>query len=171
MTRSTAMIGREHERAAVLKYLCDDGESLVTITGVGGSGKTTLAQHVAAELTGIGVFSDGVYLVWLAGSRTAADVPLAIAEALNLALQGLRPALAQLIDALRNKSALLVLDNVEHLLGDEGSALIEMLQQILDSAPGVRMLATSRERLRLQAERVIPLAGLSVPATESGPRL
>jgi predicted ATPase/DNA-binding CsgD family transcriptional regulator/DNA-binding XRE family transcriptional regulator len=166
------LIGRETERAAVLQHLREAGRRLVTVTGPGGIGKTSLALQVAADLAAESTFVDGVSVAWLASVATAADVLLAIAEALGMPMQGSRPILDQLMAALRERSLLLLLDNLEHLLGsDSGDALVALVGRILAEAPGVALLATSRERLRMRDEWVLELGGLALPATDSGPHL
>ncbi|MFL5807379.1 MAG: helix-turn-helix domain-containing protein, partial [Roseiflexaceae bacterium] len=166
------LIGRETERAAVLQHLRDAGRRLVTVAGPGGIGKTSLALQVAADLAAGSTFADGVGVAWLASVATVADVPLAIAEALGVPIQGSRPILDQLMVGLRERSLLLLLDNLEHLLGsDSGDALVALVGRILAEEPGVALLATSRERLRMRDEWVLELGGLALPATDSGPHL
>ena len=165
------LIGRETERADVLRHLRGAGR-LVTVVGPGGIGKTSLALQVAADLAVEATFANGVGIAWLASTATAGDVPLAIAEALSVPIQGSRPLPDQLIAALSERSLLLVLDNLEHLLGsDDGDALISLVGRILAEARGVSLLATSRERLRMRDEWALELGGLALPASASGPQL
>ena len=166
-----ALVGREAERAALAERLRDGGQRLVTLIGPGGIGKTSLALRVAADLAGAQPFADGVAVALLAPIAAAADAPLAIGAALGLSIHGAQPAADQLIDALRDRALLLVLDNLEHLLGQrEGATFVALIKRVLAEAPGVRMLATSRERLRLRDERVIDLGGLALPASDTSQR-
>ena len=104
-------------------------------------------------------FPHGVVFVPLAAIDSVEGLVPALADALELRLQGGQE---QLIEALRRKQILLILDNLEHLLAGVG-----FLAEILRAAPGVQILATSRERLQLQAERVLPLGGLAYPDHDS----
>jgi predicted ATPase/class 3 adenylate cyclase len=131
---ATPLVGRERELAE-LTNLLRAGARLVTVTGAGGSGKTRLALQVAAELAND--FRDGVFFVSLAPLHDAALVAPAVAQA-----AGVRE-----LDDLRESEVLLLLDNLEHLL----SAAAE-LSSLLAAAANVRLLVTSRVRLRISAE-------------------
>ncbi len=131
-------------------------QRLVTIVGPGGVGKTRLALQVAAE--SLEAFPGGVFYVQLAAIQDAALLPLAIADAVGLALSGAQAPTPQLVGWLRHRSALILLDSVEHL-----HAIGPLLQSILEEAPSVRLLLTSRERLHLPQEVVFELPGLSFP--------
>ncbi len=155
----TPLIGREQELAELGELLGDPHCRLVTITGPGGIGKTRLALAVAADQSGN--FSDGALFVPLAGVTTAQFLPQAIVAAFNLPAPGdLSPA-EQLRHLLYQQECLLVLDNYEHLLPE-----IDLLLEILNYAPAVTLLVTSRERLALQAEHLRELAGLAYPPTQ-----
>jgi predicted ATPase/DNA-binding CsgD family transcriptional regulator/transcriptional regulator with XRE-family HTH domain len=168
----TTMVGREIERTVLLKHLRDSSQPLVTLVGPGGVGKTTLALHAACELADDERFPDGVAVALLAPVAVAEDVPLVIIEALGVPVDRVQPAADQLIEALRDRKLLLVLDNLEHLLGrGEGAILTRLISRILAEGPGVRLLATSRERLRLRSEQVILVGGLALPPTDAGPRV
>lgn len=154
------LVGRDDE-VALLRTLVVE-ERLVTIAGQGGVGKTRLMLQAAAECAGR--FRDGAHFVPLAGVAAAAHIPTAIAAALQLPPAASAEPQAQLMTYLRARDLLLALDNVEHLI--DGA---QFFSALLDSAPGLHLLVTSRERLALPNERVLVLAGLSLPAsTESG---
>jgi predicted ATPase len=121
-------------------------------------GKTRFAVEAARQLSA--VFADGVRFVALAGVGSPYLLSSAIAAALGVSLHGPTEASMQLASYLRDKQLLLVLDNFEHLL--EGSGL---LTSILTGAPRVTILVTSRERLNLQEEWVLPIEGLPYPET------
>jgi predicted ATPase/class 3 adenylate cyclase len=154
----TSFIGRDDDVMAVAQALEDS--RLVTLTGVGGVGKTRLAIQVAAEL--LPAFADGVWLCELA----ATNDPDLLAQVV-VATMGVQPrpgrSLAESVcDYLSGKQVLIVLDNCEHLL----DAAAEIAEAILRAAPGVRVLATSREGLAVAGEQVRPVRSLDV-ATES----
>jgi predicted ATPase/DNA-binding CsgD family transcriptional regulator/DNA-binding XRE family transcriptional regulator len=168
------LIGRGDERGELLRRLRAPGQRLITLIGPGGIGKTSLALQAAADVLSAQppLFPDGVAMALLAPVGAAADVPLAIAEALGLPTDGTRPHAAQLDDALRGRALLLVLDNLEHLLGPgDAVALDELLGRLLSVAPELRVLATSRERLRLRGEHVVELGGLALPAGHGGAQI
>jgi DNA-binding SARP family transcriptional activator/predicted ATPase/Tfp pilus assembly protein PilF len=155
---TNAFVGREAELATIERWLTEPNGRLLTIVGPGGMGKTRLAQEAAR--TQLGKFADGVWLVSLVAFQDLDEAATAVANALGFTLSGKAPLLVQLLDQLRPLEALLVLDNLEHLLGDD---LRDFLSQLIQDAPDLRLITTSRERLRLQAERVLDLAGLLYP--------
>jgi predicted ATPase/transcriptional regulator with XRE-family HTH domain len=139
----TRFVGRESEVSDVRRQL--GATRLLTIFGSGGAGKTRLAQQVAAEL--LPLFPDGVWFVALATLGDAALVADAAARALGLSLSTKTP-LSVLIEHLRNKEALLVLDNCEHVI----AACAELAEGLLQACPHVCVLATSREVLNIPGE-------------------
>ncbi|HRJ41641.1 MAG TPA: BTAD domain-containing putative transcriptional regulator, partial [Caldilineaceae bacterium] len=151
--QATPFVGRQREVEAVLALLAAPNARLVTITGVGGIGKSRLGLAVAEAL--LTDFPDGVWFVPLAQVEAADGVPAAIAAALS-APSGGEPR-SSLIAFLREKKALLLLDNFEHLLD-----AADFLAEVLPDAPGVKVLVTSQERLNLLEESLYPLAGLSL---------
>jgi predicted ATPase/DNA-binding CsgD family transcriptional regulator len=155
----TSFVGRRHETSEVKDALATS--RLVTLTGVGGVGKTRLALHVAADLRR--AFPDGVWVVELANVREPSDVASAVTVTLDLWDQSVREPELVLADYLADKSALLVLDNCEHLL----DACCELANALLAAAPKLRILATSREPLRSSAEHVWPVPPLSVPGPDT----
>jgi len=168
------LIGRDAEHAALVAQLRAGRHRLVTLVGPGGMGKTSLALQVAADLAADPAppFPDGVAVVPLAAVTAPAQVPQLLATSLGVPLRDRRPPAEQLLDALRDLALLLVLDNCEQLLGpDHGETLQTLLARLLEGAPRLSVLSTSRERLRLRDEQVMVLGGLDFPATESGPRV
>ncbi|MCX5205935.1 NB-ARC domain-containing protein [Streptomyces sp. NBC_00237] len=154
-TPTAALIGRHAE----LDELARLGRRarLVTLTGVGGVGKSRLALEAALQQQSD--FTDGVWWVELAGLQEGALVAHAVAEALPLADQTTRPMLDVVAEYLAGRNLLLVLDTCEHLV-DTCAMIAEVL---LRSAPGLRILATSRRRLGLMVEEVVTVAPLPVP--------
>src|SRR5207248_2555939 len=130
---------------------------LVTLTGAGGTGKTRLALQVAADL--LDNYSGGVWLVELAPLVEPGLVPQAVAAALGLRQETGKPLLQILVDHLRSRSALLLLDNCEHLL----AACAHLGETLLRSCADVQILATSREGLNIPGERTYLVPSLSVP--------
>lgn len=141
----TRFIGRARALAEVAELIA--GERLVTVTGPGGSGKTRLALEVAAGLTSH--FPDGAWLVELAPLSAATEVAPAIADTLGVQWSADRDPADALASAMAPQHALVVLDNFEHVI--EAAPLVARLLQV---APDVRMLVTSRERLRVSGEHV-----------------
>jgi non-specific serine/threonine protein kinase len=152
----TSFIGRERELAEVERVLATT--RLLTLTGVGGCGKTRLALKAARNL--LEAYPGGAWLVELAPLSEGELVPQAVATALGVREQpGRRPFTATLADALREEEALLVLDNCEHLI----DAVAQLVDTLLDSCPALRILATSREALSVASEANWPVPPLSLP--------
>jgi len=151
----TSFVGREHEMVEVKRALAMTG--LLTLTGAGGSGKTRLALEAARDL--IGAYPDGVWLVELAPLSEETLVPQAVAGVLGVRERPGQPLTDTLVETLRPKTMLLVLDNCEHLV----EAAARLVALLLESCPRLRIMATGREALRLMGEVVWPVPLLSVP--------
>ena len=136
---------------------------LMTLTGAGGSGKTRLAMEVARDL--LEAYPDGVWLVELAPLSEEALVPKVVAEALGVTERPQESLSDTLADVLRDRQLLLVVDNCEHLVG----ASARLADKLLDSCPGVRILATSREALGVEGEARWLVPPLSVPDPQDTP--
>ena len=147
------LVGRALEVAAVSALLGRGHTRLVTLTGAGGTGKTSLALAVARELAG-----DDAAVVELGLLSDPALVAMSIAKALAIDEEPGRPVEETLVEAVADLERVLVLDNFEHLL--EASALVG---RVLRAAPALRVLVTSRAPLRLSAEREYPVAPLRIP--------
>ncbi len=154
--QTTPFVGREDEIADLAGMLSDEAVSLITLCAPGGMGKTRLALETAhGQLLR---FRDGAYWVPLAPLDSAHLIVSAVAEAVGFeSYQGSEPR-RRLLDYLRDKRMLLVLDNFEHLLKG-----VDFVAEILAYAPGVKILVTSRETLDLDEEAVYRLGGLPVP--------
>lgn len=157
----TPFVGRRRELHDIANFLREPECRLVSIVGPGGMGKTRLAIKVPEEMTGR--FADGVIFIALAEVRLPALLPAALMSGLGVEPDGHPDPRAQLLQYLAPKQCLLVLDSIEHLLDR-----VDLLIDILTSAPGVRLLVTSRLPLGLRAEQRVPLQGLaySEPAGE-----
>ncbi len=153
----TSFVGRLQEQAAAQELLLHT--RLLTLTGIGGSGKTRLATHVAASMSTH--FPSGIWLVELAALTDSAGVAELVAGAVGMPdLAPDKPLLAGLIHYLHGRQLLLVLDNCEHLLG----ACADLADALLNSCPGLRILATSRESLDIAGETTFRVPPLSMPA-------
>jgi predicted ATPase/DNA-binding SARP family transcriptional activator len=156
----TPFVGREAELAQVAGHLADPACRLLTLLGPGGIGKTRLAiQAARAHVEG---FTDGVWFVDLAPITSMDLLASTILHVLPVHASG-ADAKLQLVEYLRDKQLLLVLDNFEHLLAATG-----LLMDLLRSAPRLKQLVTSRVRLNLHQEWLLPLAGLDLPAAQDG---
>jgi predicted ATPase/DNA-binding SARP family transcriptional activator len=157
----TAMIGREVELSDIAHYLSEPNCHLLTLTGPGGIGKTRLALQAAYDL--VEQYSGGVYFVPLEVLTSVSAIPQQLAESLGLILQAKPEPLEQLITHLQNKSVLLILDNFEHLI--EGATFVA---DLVTQCPHLNVIVTSRERLNLEQEHLLPISGLPFPETSSG---
>ncbi len=151
----SGLIGRDDEVSDVRRML--QGARLVTVTGVGGVGKTRLALAVAASE---GVGYDRVYFVDLSEIRDPDLVERAVADALGVQGSPRRPLLEGLVTHLRASEALVVLDNCEHVR----DRCAELVVKALEGVPDLRVLATSRDRLGVPAEVDYALSPLAVPS-------
>jgi DNA-binding CsgD family transcriptional regulator/tetratricopeptide (TPR) repeat protein len=161
----TPFVGREDELSALAKLIAEPQVRIVTIIGPGGMGKTRLALEAAGRELGPGsIFPDGIFFIYLAPIDSVEEIIATIATALEFHFQGAseiaRTETQQILDFLKNKKMLLVMDNFEQIL-DGRTLLIEIIEQ----APEIRLLVTSRERLQLRGEQLYPLQGLGMPET------
>ena len=154
----TPFIGRQQELAELERLVGDPPCRLLSLIGAGGTGKTRLALETALRLEHH--FADGVTFVPLQAVSSPEFLLPAIADALDVGLTGSSDLQTHLLNMLRDKQMLLVLDNFEQLVGIESS---DILLQILNTASQVKLLVTSRQVLNLQEEWLYPLAGLTVP--------
>jgi predicted ATPase/DNA-binding XRE family transcriptional regulator len=152
----TPFLGREQEIATLNNLLNDPHCRLITLLGQGGMGKTRLAVEVASASQAL--FDGRACFIQLASLSTPDSILPAIAAQFGLTSNNNTDVRTRILGYLRDKTALLVLDNFEHLVQGAG-VLTELLQQ----APRVKLLVTSREKLNLQGEWTLELAGLSVP--------
>jgi len=154
----TRFIGREREVAALSALLATN--RLLTLTGSGGCGKTRLALVVAAAQTAYtAAYPDGVWLVEFAALTDPALVPQTVATVLNVREEARRPLLDTLADALSTRAPLLLLDNCEHIV----APVAAMVDALLRACPRLRILATSREALRVPGEVAWRVPSLSLP--------
>jgi len=154
----TPFIGRSEEIADIVQMLANPTCRLLTLIGLGGIGKTCLALQIAKKLDS---FRHGIHFVPLQHVHSTDFLASAIADALNISLSGHEKLEMQLLNILRNKEMLLLLDNFEHLLDG-----VELISDILREATAVKLLITSREVLNLQEEWLYPVQGLPVPTSD-----
>ncbi|MGW1028236.1 ATP-binding protein [Streptomyces sp. NPDC002577] len=157
----TSFVGRRQEIGEVRGLL--GAARLVTLTGVGGVGKTRLAIETGAEAST--AFGDGVWLVDLAAVRQPELVAQAVVTALGIPDQSTKPPVEQLIDHLARRQALILLDNCEHLV----DACAVLTDRLLRGCARVRVLATSRQVLGIVGEHVYQVPPLSVPDPDTPP--
>ncbi|HYT12957.1 MAG TPA: LuxR C-terminal-related transcriptional regulator [Candidatus Nitrosopolaris sp.] len=153
---ATSFIGRRREIAELRKKLA--AARLVSLVGPGGVGKTRLAIRIATDHGRS--FPGGAWLVELAEVRDPALVSNAVIAALDLRDQATAEPLTLLLSYLRDKQLLLVVDNCEHLVG----AVAHVVSEVIGAAPGVRVMATSREPLSVSGEHVLPVPPLELPS-------
>jgi predicted ATPase/DNA-binding CsgD family transcriptional regulator len=152
---ATSFIGRRRELAEVRTKLA--GTRLVSLVGPGGVGKTRVAIRAATDRKR--AFPGGAWLVELADVTEPALVGNAVVAALDLRDQAATDPSALLLSYLRDKQLLLVVDNCEHLLG----AAARLLTEVISAAPGLQVIATSREPLSIPGEHVVPVSPLDLP--------
>ncbi len=156
----TRFIGRDRELAECARLL---GETrLLTLTGIGGSGKTRLALRLAESM--LPTFPDGVWFADLAPLVDAARVPATVAAALGLSEAPDKPVMDVIREHVRGKRALILLDNCEHLLG----AAADFADALLTADESVRLVATSREGLGIEGERLVAVRSMTVPTDARG---
>ena len=153
---ATALLGRDHDVARVVELVGQ--HRLVTLTGMGGVGKTRLALAVG-EATAAS-FADGVAFVELAPLRSADQVLPAIADAIDAPATTGADGVSAVVEQLSHQSTLLVLDNVEHLL-----EVAPRIAALIEAAPGLTVLATSRAPLRIRGEMEVKVEPLAVSRT------
>ena len=156
----SSFIGRERELTRTIDAL--DQARIVTLTGVGGVGKTRLALQVAGSI--LPEFREGAWLVELGPVRDPDGVLSACMSTLGVTAGGGRGQIEALVEFLRPKDLLLVLDNCEHLL----EPVADLVDTIERSCRGVSVLATSREGLAVEGERVVPIPSLGQPHPDAG---
>jgi predicted ATPase/DNA-binding SARP family transcriptional activator len=156
---TSSFVGRAGQVDGVATLVAE--RRLVTLAGAGGCGKTRLAQEVAASLAGR--FAGRAHFVALAPLADPGLVPLAIAEALGVRPQSGRPPAQVVAEVIGHRETLAVLDNCEHLV----QVVAELVEGLLSAAPGLRVLATSREPLRIGGETVWRVSSLEVPPPEA----
>lgn len=152
----TSFVGRDHEIAAVAALACRAGVRLVTLTGPGGVGKTRLAIRVAEQIAPD--YPDGVWFVPLAAVPSAELVAASVAQVLDVELTGDDPIEREIARHIGGKRALMILDNLEHLL-DCGAFVVGLL----GACPRLTVLATSRAVLRVSGEHVVNVSPLATP--------
>ena len=151
----TSFVGREREMAEIKRLF--PSTRLLTLTGPGGTGKTRLSLHLAADL--LDQFPHGVWLVELSTVSDPALIPEALINAVGIREVPDRAPLATLLDALRTRNLLLVFDNCEHLIAN----CAQVASTLLRSCPQVKIIASSREALNIEGETIWALAPLSLP--------
>jgi len=153
--QATSFVGRERELTDAKALL---GKTrLLTLLGMGGMGKTRLSLQIAADL--MDAYPDGAWFIDLAPVRDRALVPNEVAQALSIPEEPGRPLVQTLCAHLRDKKLLLVLDNCEHLT----AACASIAASLLRAVPEIRIIATTREALRIPGEQIYPVQPFALP--------
>ena len=159
--QTTSFLGREDEISSIIHLLENPLCQLLTLIGSGGIGKTRLALAVAER--SLPRFADGVTFVELQALRSPADIPAATRDAFSLPMLANATPETQVLEFLGDKTLLLILDNFEHLRDG-----VDFLARMIAVAPHLKIVVTSRELLRLQAEWVWPVPSLDYPEAITG---
>ena len=154
---TSAFIGREQELVDLKQCLIQDKCRLLTLVGPGGIGKTRLALAVAAEVKNL---KHGIHYISLASIESADDLLTAVAEGLEFQISPVGAPQQQLVEFLKPRQLLIILDNYEHLLPD-----VTFVAALFANAPHVQIMVTSRQRLNLGGEVIYALAGMPYPHT------
>ncbi|MET0460966.1 MAG: BTAD domain-containing putative transcriptional regulator, partial [Ilumatobacteraceae bacterium] len=162
-TMSTSFVGRHRELAELGRLL--ERTRLLTLAGPGGAGKTRLAVELAHRQVANLRWTDGVWLVELAGVTDGDGVPSAVGGALELPLEGTRPWIPALVDQLSDRAILLILDNCEHVL----DAVVPLVTELLARCPDLVIVATSREPLGHAGEIAWRVPSLELPGDDVAP--
>ena len=171
-TQMMPFVGRPDEINTLHRLLADPQNRLVTVMGLGGIGKTSLALHVAQQLYNEQAitFLNGIFFIALGPIRTLEQLLSTIADTLEIPLRQSKDSLAQILDTLYNKELLLVLDDWDSLLdslkrfgGGSEAESTEIIHTLLDRCPNLSILITSRDPLRLRFEKRVELEGLTIP--------
>ncbi|WP_436777350.1 ATP-binding protein [Yinghuangia sp. YIM S09857] len=157
----TSFVGRTRDLEVVDQLL--RSARLVTLTGVGGVGKTRLAAHIAHHVADR--YPDGIYFIQLADLGDPVLLTKTVAGALRIAEDPAQDTMAALTAELANATALIILDNCEHLHG----SCAALVRSVLSSAPGLSVLATSRQQLGIAGEHVVPVGPLTFPSVPEWP--
>ena len=167
----TTFVGREHELVELAELIVNPDGRCITLVGPGGIGKTRLALKVAEQQQG--KFLHGVAFIPLVSVGSVEAAIPAIANEIGFTFHGPVDPRIQLLNYLRDKQMLLVVDNVEHLLDQapNSGTIAELLIEILQQAVAVKLLITSREALKLQEEWCFEIQGLAFPVAEQTDRL
>lgn len=156
--QNTSFIGREKEIAEISKNILS--QRLVTLTGIGGTGKTRLALQIASDA--IKEFPDGVWFIELASITEPNMIPHAILSSMDIPEQTAQDDLQFLAEYLKNRKLLLVLDNCEHLI----ETCAKIAKQLIRDAANISIITTSREALGIQGELIWQVSSLSLPGTQ-----
>jgi predicted ATPase/DNA-binding SARP family transcriptional activator len=160
----TPFVGREDMLAEITERLQDPNCRLLTLLGPGGSGKTRLAAETAARL--VNIFPQGIHFVPLASLLSPENIVPAIAHVLGFSFQEQDEPLQQLLRYLRQKTLLLILDNFEHLISSpepERENGTDMVSALLQAAPALKVIVTSRVGLNVQGEYILAVPGMGYP--------